>query len=172
MACKVNYVNVSPGRSGTPEGVPPPSGMEVTRSLLKKQKSPHLVPPCIRLLQHSVRGGARQRGDHRFRPGLRVKGGQRQARTSACGESADVAEVLCWASGQERGHLFIIITTLEERWMCVPSADGPSGQQHMKKQKTGQGSSLHRLAEAALPKEYPQFIQLCPLCYEWFLVLQ
>lgn len=91
MACKVNYVNVSPGRSGTPEGVPPPSGMEVTGSRLKKKKKPS---PCFGLLQHSVRGGARQRGDHRLRPGLRVKGGQRQARTSARGESADVAEVL------------------------------------------------------------------------------
>ncbi|CAG02935.1 unnamed protein product [Tetraodon nigroviridis] len=116
MACKVNYVNVSPGRSG-------------------------LAVRSSGTTEHSICRGARQRGNHRFRPGFRVKGDQRQARTSASGESADVLKS-CVEPAGSKGHLFIKIKTLEQPSICFPSPDGPSGQQHMKKETAGEGSSL------------------------------
>lgn len=128
MACKVNYVNVSPGRLGP--HCPPhwDEGHQIT-------KSTHLS----RLLfdpQCPICRGARQRGNHRLCPGFWAKGGQRQTRTSACGESSDVVKSCADPAGR-KGVLRLLI-----KLVFNLLSDGPSDQQHMKKQETGEGFSL------------------------------
>lgn len=86
--------------------------------------------------QHPVCRGARQRGNHRLCPGFGAKGGQRQTRTSACGESSVVVKS-CAAPAGRKGVLLILI-----KLVFNLLSDGPSDQRHMKKGETGEGFSL------------------------------